>query len=172
MSAAETLRAARASGVMVDVDGDDLLLEAFEPPPTAVLEMLSRDKASIVALLRPRGASWTAKEWLAYFDERVTIAIRDWDLSRVDAEARAFDCCVCEWSNRRPICSSPDHCCWCGGTEREGNVLLPFGMEPAGHAWLHSACWQPWYAGRKADAIAALAAMGIAVSAVVSKQFR
>jgi hypothetical protein len=172
MSAAETLRAARAAGVRVDVDGEDLVLEAPEPPPAAVLEMLSRAKASVVALLRPRGDSWSATEWREYFNERVAIAVRDWDLSPVDAEARAFDCCVCEWSNRRPVCSSPDRCCWCGGAERESNVLLPFGMESAGHAWLHSACWRPWYGGRKADAVAALAAMGITVPPVVSKGFR
>ena len=78
MSAAATLRAARASGVTVDVDGEDLVLEAPEPPPAAVLEMLSRAKASVVALLRPRGDSWSATEWREHFNERVAIAVRDW----------------------------------------------------------------------------------------------
>jgi hypothetical protein len=40
--------------------------------------------------------------------------------------------------------------------------ILPFGTESTGHAWLHSRCWPTWHAGRKAEAIAALAAMGIA----------
>jgi hypothetical protein len=39
---------------------------------------------------------------------------------------------------------------------------LPLGIESTGHAWLHSRCWTIWHAGRKAEAIAALAAMGIA----------
>jgi hypothetical protein len=166
MSAAEVLRAAHAAGVKVEVDGDDLVLEALDQPTSEILELLSRDKASIVALLRLRGDSWTAEEWRAYFDDRVAIAVR-----RADAEARAFDCCVGEWSNRQPIRSSPDCCCWCGGKEREGNVLLPFGMESAGHAWLHNACWRPWYQGRKAEAAAALAAIGIAAPAGFPNDF-
>ena len=30
-----------------------------------------------------------------------------------------------------------------------------------GHAWLHSNCWPSWHAGRIAEAIAALASVGI-----------
>jgi hypothetical protein len=41
-------------------------------------------------------------------------------------------------------------------------VLVPHGIEPTGHVWLHSRCWPAWYAGRKADAAEALKAMGIA----------
>ena len=52
MSAAEALKAARAAGVSLRVDGGDLVLEAFAPPPSAVLDLLSRHKAELVALLR------------------------------------------------------------------------------------------------------------------------
>jgi hypothetical protein len=52
MSAAEALRAARAAGVKVGVDGDDLVLEASEPPPSAVLGLLARYKENIVSMLR------------------------------------------------------------------------------------------------------------------------
>jgi hypothetical protein len=52
MSAAEALRAARAAGVKVGVDGDDLILEASAPPPSTVLGLLSQYKAGIVSLLR------------------------------------------------------------------------------------------------------------------------
>jgi hypothetical protein len=44
-------------------------------------------------------------------------------------------------------------------------VLLPHGVEPTGHAWLHSRCWPAWHVARKAEAVAALKAMGIAPSA-------
>jgi hypothetical protein len=50
MSAAEALDAARAAGIRVGVDGDDLVLEAFAAPRPAVLDVLSRNKAD-------RGAS-------------------------------------------------------------------------------------------------------------------
>jgi len=58
MSAAEALKAARAVGIHLEVDGDDLLLEASAPPPSAILEVLSQHKAEIVALLRPGRDGW------------------------------------------------------------------------------------------------------------------
>ncbi len=38
MSAVEALNAARAAGVQIDVDGNDLVLEASAPPPPAVID--------------------------------------------------------------------------------------------------------------------------------------
>ncbi len=51
MSAVEALRAARAAGVQLGVDGDSLVLEASVPPPPAVLDALSRHKAETIAFL-------------------------------------------------------------------------------------------------------------------------
>ena len=42
-----------------------------------------------------------------------------------------------------------------------GVPLLPYGVEPTGHAWLHSRCWEAWHAARKREAAAALKAMGV-----------
>jgi len=44
MSAAEALKSARAAGVSVTIDSDDLVLRASVPPPPAVLDGLSRHK--------------------------------------------------------------------------------------------------------------------------------
>ena len=52
MSAAEALKAARAVGIHLEVDGDDLVLEASAPPSSAIVEVLSQHKAEIVAVLR------------------------------------------------------------------------------------------------------------------------
>ena len=60
MSAAQALKAARAVGIHLVVDGDDLLLEASAPPPSAILEVLSQHKAEIVAVLRPGRDGWSA----------------------------------------------------------------------------------------------------------------
>jgi hypothetical protein len=62
MSAVEALKAARAAGTQLGIDGDDQVLEASAPPPPAVIDLLSRHKAGIVALLRPRRDGWSAED--------------------------------------------------------------------------------------------------------------
>lgn len=171
MSATEALRAARAAGVSVGLDGDDLVLQASAPPPPAVLNALSRHKPAIVALLRPANDGWSGEDWQAYFDERAGIAEFDGRLPWAKAKAQAVAYCVVEWLNRHPVCSAPGRCVGCGGVDRAYDPLLPFGTEASGHAWLHSRCWPAWYAGRKAEAVAALAAMGIATPADLPNDF-
>jgi hypothetical protein len=53
MSAAQALKEARAAGVRLGIEGDDLVLEASAPPPAAVLDLLSRHKADVLRMLRP-----------------------------------------------------------------------------------------------------------------------
>jgi hypothetical protein len=63
MSAVEALKAARAAGIQLGIDGDNLVLEAPAPPPPPpdVTDFLSRHKAGIVALLRPAEVGWSAE---------------------------------------------------------------------------------------------------------------
>jgi hypothetical protein len=161
MSAARALKAARAAGIRLGIDGDALTLEADVAPPTAVVDLLSRHKAGVVALLRPAHDGRSAEDWLAFFDERAGIAEFNGGLPRADAEVRAFACCVVEWLNRNPVRSSPGCCLGCGGKEHAHDPLLPFGTESSGHAWLHSRCWAAWYERRRAEAFVALSSMGI-----------
>jgi hypothetical protein len=165
MSAADAIRAARAIGIDLGVDGDDLVLNATVPPPPALLALLSRHKVAILALLRPTEDGWSADDWRVFFGERAGIAEFDGGLSRQQAEARAFACCVAEWLNLHPVRSQPGHCLGCGGGEQTHDPLVPFGGQTSGHAWLHSRCWPAWHAGRKTEAIRALATMGIAAPA-------
>jgi len=155
MSAVDALRAARAAGVELAIDGDDVALKAASAPPAAVLDALSRHKAQIVALLR------SAEDWQVFYDERAGIAEFDGGLPRSEAEARAFECCVVEWLNRTFERSSPRRCRACGGGDHVHDVLVPHGTEPTGYVWLHSSCWPAWQAGRKAQAVATLTTMGI-----------
>jgi hypothetical protein len=171
MSVAGALKAARAVGIEVGIDGDDLVLKASAAPPSAVLDLLSRHKAAIVALLRPANDGWSAEDWQVFFEERAGIAEFDGDLPRVEAEARAFACCVIEWLNRNFVHSPPGRCLACGGGDHAHDPLLQHGIEPTRHAWLHSRCWPEWNAGRKTDAVAALAAMGIASPAEFPDDF-
>ena len=161
MSAAEALKAARAAGVELALDGDDLALRAASAPPAAVLDALSRHKAEIMVLLRPAEDGWSAEDWQVFFEERAGIVEFDGGLPRPEAEAQAFACCVVEWLNRNPERSPAGRCLGCGDREHAHDPLLPYGVEPNGHVWLHSRCWPAWYEFRKAKAVAALAAMGV-----------
>jgi len=161
MSAVEALKTARAAGVRVDIDGGDLVLEASAAPPPAVLDTLSRNKADIIALLRSSKDGWTVEDWQAFFDERAARAEFDNAMSRTQAEEVAYERCIVEWLNRNPVKSTPGMCVWCGGHERHGAPILPFGVTPHGHTWLHGECWKPWYDDRRCHARAALSQLGI-----------
>jgi hypothetical protein len=161
MSATEAIRAARTAGVRLTADGEDLLLDAASPPSAAVIDKLSRHKAEVLKLLRPAGNGWSAADWHAFFDERAGIAEFDDGLSRSEAEDHAFACSVSEWLNRNPVTSPAGRCVACGDREYGYDPLLPYGVEPTGHAWLHSRCWEAWHAARKREAAAALKAMGV-----------
>jgi hypothetical protein len=116
MSAVEALKAARAAGFHLGIDGDDLVLEAPAPPPPAVIDLLSRHKAEVVALLlRPAEDGWSAEDWQIFFDERAGIVEFDGGLPRAEAEAQAFACCVVEWLNHNPERSPAGRCLDCGG---------------------------------------------------------
>jgi hypothetical protein len=96
MSAAEALKKARAAGIRLGIDGDDLALEASAPPPAEVLDLLARHKADIVTLLRPGNDGWSGEDWREFFEERAGIAEFDGGLPRDQAEARAFSFCMGE----------------------------------------------------------------------------
>ena len=65
MSAAEVLKLARATGISVMVDGDNIMLEASAEPPADMLDALRKHKADIIAVLRSGvgGVSQESPEW-------------------------------------------------------------------------------------------------------------
>jgi hypothetical protein len=167
MSAVRALNTARAVGIRLRVDGDDLELSAENEPSETVLELLYRHKAELLRLLRPSLDGWRAEDWQAFFDERAAILEFEGGVPRSEAEARAFDCCVVEWLNRNAPSSAPGQCLNCGDAASDGNPVLPFGTEASGHAWVHRSCWPAWHHAREAEAVAALSSMGIRAEAPV-----
>ncbi len=162
MTASDLLGRLHHRGVQIHVEGDRLRWRAAVGVMSgADIAALRVHKKTILALLRPANDGWSVDDWLAFYDKRAGIAEFDGGLSRLEAEARAFACCVVEWMNRNPVRSEPDQCLACGGSDQVGGRLLPFGTRISGHAWLHSACWEAWFQERKAEAVATLAAMGI-----------
>ncbi|KAF0128000.1 MAG: hypothetical protein FD152_2411 [Xanthobacteraceae bacterium] len=172
MSTAEALKAARAAGVELCLDGDDLVLEASAPPPAAVLDLLSRHKPGIVVLLRPGRDGWSAEDWQVFFNERAGIAEFDGGLPRPEAEARAFACCVVEWLNRNFVCSPPGRCLACGGGDHAHDVLLSPWHRAARPCLAAFALLPAWHAGRKAEAVAGPGGDGDRAATRVFRRFR
>lgn len=172
MSAAEAMTQARAAGIQVGVDGEDLVLEASGPPPGEVLNLLALHKADILTLLRPRNDGWSGRDWRVFFDERAGIAEFDGGLPRDQAEAQAFSCCVSEWLHRNPTRSPAGRCDHCG---QPNGMLLPYltgcSMKDPGHTWLHQECSMAWHLANRAKAVAALVAMGLSVPDKFSDDF-
>jgi hypothetical protein len=110
MSATKALESARAAGVIVGINDNDLMLRAPARPASAVLDALSRYKAEIVALIRLEPLRWSADDWRAFFDERAGIIEFDGGLPRAEAEVQALACCVVEWLNQNPARSTPSYC--------------------------------------------------------------
>jgi hypothetical protein len=106
MSAVQALGAARAFGIHLELDGDDLLLEASGPPPDAVLDALSRHKPEVVRLLHSAKDGSSPEYWHILFHQRAAFAEFAGELPRADAEAQAFECCIVEWLNRNPTPSA------------------------------------------------------------------
>src|SRR5439155_22645116 len=73
MTAFQALQSARDAGVRIVIDGDALTLDADTAPPATVLDLLSRHKAGMVALLRAGNGGWSGEDWRAFFDERAGV---------------------------------------------------------------------------------------------------
>jgi hypothetical protein len=134
---------------------------------TAVVETLHPGRKRIV-IVGGGFAGIAAAHPLRHADAEVVLKF-DGGLPRTKAEAQAFVWCVAEWLNRNPMFSPPGRCLACGDRENVGEALLPYGIDPIGHAWLHPRCWPRWHAGRKAAAIASLKAMEIASPVLVDR---
>ena len=123
MNAAEVIMEAQAVGIQIWIDGDDVVLNAEAQPSPGILELLSRNKPAILNWLRPGADGWSARDWRNYFDRYANVTEFNRGLPRVQAEARAFSCCIGEWLKRNPIRSRPGRCELCGDSK---GLLLPF----------------------------------------------
>jgi len=73
MNAAEALKVARAAGVEVTAEGDDLVWTACDDPPKRVLAALAEHKAKLLALLRhaPDDPGDDGLEWHGKVEEPI-----------------------------------------------------------------------------------------------------
>jgi hypothetical protein len=97
MSAVQAIKAARAAGIELSVDGNKLLIEAASEPPASIIDELRLHKPDIVELLRSEGPlpeipgipESHEEARRDRFDERAAILEVDEGLPRAEAEAIA-----------------------------------------------------------------------------------
>jgi hypothetical protein len=172
MSPTEVIGRAAQGGVLIALSpSDSIAATGVQSAIDRWFPTIRQNKAAIIRLLWPGQDGWSAGDWQLFFDERAGIAEFDGGLSRAEAEASAFTHCVAEWLNHNPQCSPPGRCFGCGGYGSAHDRLLPIGIGSAGEVWLHSGCSSAWYAERKAEAVAALATMGIKAPADLPNDF-
>ena len=90
-----------------------------------------------------------------------SITMRVRGLSRAEADGFALETILIDHLNATHSSSTdPNYCAHCRRAEAPGRILLPIGVGIR-HAWLQPDCWEAWRAGRRAEAIDQLGAMGI-----------
>jgi hypothetical protein len=94
------------------------------------------------------------------FEAEVARVMQIRGLSRSEAEVVAFENAIVAHLNATHPSSDPSRCAQCGKPETRDSVLLPIGAGNM-HAWLHSDCWAPWRAERRAKAEDDLVRLGI-----------
>ena len=172
MNPAEIIARATEDGVLLALSPScSISAKGVQSAIDRWLPVIRQSKAAIVLLLRPSADDWAAEDWQAFFDERAGIAEFDGGLPRSQAKARAYACCVAERLNRNFVGSPPGRCLGCGTGDHAHEPLIPFGIDPAARVWLHSRCWPAWHAGRKAEAVLDLAAMGITAPGELPNDF-
>ena len=101
------------------------------------------------------------EDWLDYYEERAAIAEFDGGLSRPEAEAQTWECCLSSWLNTNPSPETSDGvCAKCGGPLGDHDSI-PIARPDGGATWLHESCHEMWMEERRRQAETALCEMGI-----------
>ena len=150
-------------GVALSLEGDRIIADGPDSVLTdETIDAIRQLKPQIRTLLQSEQANdWNKSDWRAFFDQRVGAFEQNQGLSRQAAESRAFDFCVVEWLKQYPEPSDPGNCAWCGAAETSDARVVPYGTNPASHAWLHPGCWDAWHRKRHRKARSSLKGIGI-----------
>lgn len=105
-------------------------------------------------------ATWDATDWREFYAERAGIAEFDGELSRPEAEARAWECSVAHYLHiAPPILPDGDSCPVCA--RPLGQFAVPVLRPGGGHLWLHTGCVERFNIRRRVEARRELEKMGL-----------
>src|SRR3981081_2566087 len=142
--ATSLLRDLQAIGATVEPAGTQLILRAGPAAiPATLVRRIREAKADLLERLagQPGAAHPSALEQ----GDR-----RDVDICRENH--------IAQWLDQHPSPSPAGRCAYCGLSEWTGAVVVPFGVTPGTHAWLHAECWPAWHERRRGEALRALQA--------------
>ncbi len=132
-------------GATVEPAGDRLILRAGPIAiPAALVNRLRKAKPDLIATLAGNSAGEDPEH-----------------AARPQFRHRTLEARIVEWLNEHLAPSAPGRCAWCARPESQSAVVLPFGIEPGTHTWLHAECWGAWQGARRAQAVKALTLMGV-----------
>jgi hypothetical protein len=138
--ATSLLRDLEAIGATVEPAGTQLILRAGPAAiPAALVRRIREAKADLLEILAGATGAATA------FEQGVG---REGDVSREN--------CIVQWLDQHPNPSQAGRCAYCGQPEWTGAMVVPFGVTPGTHAWLHAECWPAWHERRRGEAKRAL----------------
>ena len=124
MSVAEALKAARAAGIQVGIDGDAIVLEAEHAPPSQVLAMLRAHKPEIIELFARSAARSSGID--DHFKSRRLVGAL---IAEATGARMIRSCRSSRGGPRRPSRRLPSD--WLAEQEAEARVAL--GIEPPGN---------------------------------------
>ena len=179
MLAADLIRAVERAGGHLELNGDDLVVEAPMPLPEPIMTELRAHKAEVLVAL----AGQTAKASSGNHDllRRVHLAVvpdlsdpediqvwlherggmrEDSGAARVDADKAAFDELLWIWHAANPVEPVPGKCAACGTAFEPPVMSLPDGATVCDQP--DHGCLISYGSGRRMEAVNALGSLGIA----------
>jgi hypothetical protein len=149
---------AEKRGVTLEVFLGKLRLRAESEPDESLVRLLRDNKQAVIEAFL--AAETEPARWRRRLAEKIETIVTIRGLSQASAKAEAFKHVVIEYMDETHPDTDPRVCAHCHGPNLPLTPTVPIGVGER-HAWLHQRCWEPWSERRRAEAVVALAKMGI-----------
>jgi hypothetical protein len=131
-------------GATVEPAGTQLILRAGPTAiPATLVRRVREAKSDLIAMLSGRPCE---------------IAEQERRFHRAVQERHSIEAQIIRWLDQYPTPSAAGECAWCHKQDNPAAAVVPFGVVPGTHTWLHAECWSAWHEARRAEALRALQA--------------